>query len=164
MKIYGENGGIAPTFLTTCEWSAWRSYRITPLPRKISPGIHLTGGWVGLEANLDAVEKRKKSYSCRESNLVCLGPFLLFLFCLWSYWHSAATPGLLCQPRVIVKMIVEKQMECRLAGETEVSRPLIISRTPMCTSTHRLSTESAESPASFCSIFQATFATDKKST
>jgi hypothetical protein len=30
---------------------------------------------------------------------------------------TAATPGLLCQPRVIVKMIVEKQMECRLAGE-----------------------------------------------
>jgi hypothetical protein len=25
---------------------------------------------------------------------------------------TAATPGLLCQPRVIVKMIVEKQMEC----------------------------------------------------
>jgi hypothetical protein len=25
---------------------------------------------------------------------------------------NAATPGLLCQPRVIVKMIVEKQMEC----------------------------------------------------
>jgi hypothetical protein len=33
---------------------------------------------------------------------------------------TAATPVLLCQPRVIVKMIVEKQMECRLAGETEV--------------------------------------------
>jgi hypothetical protein len=33
---------------------------------------------------------------------------------------TAATPGLLCQPRVIVKMIVEKQMEGRLAGETEV--------------------------------------------
>jgi hypothetical protein len=33
---------------------------------------------------------------------------------------TAATPGLLCQPRVIVKMIVEEQMECRLAGETEV--------------------------------------------
>jgi hypothetical protein len=32
----------------------------------------------------------------------------------------AATPGLFCQPQVIVKMIVEKQMECRLAGETEV--------------------------------------------
>jgi hypothetical protein len=32
---------------------------------------------------------------------------------------TEATPGLLCQPRVIVKMIVGKQMECRLAGETE---------------------------------------------
>jgi hypothetical protein len=30
---------------------------------------------------------------------------------------TAATPGLLCQPLVIVKM---KQIECRLAGETEV--------------------------------------------
>jgi hypothetical protein len=35
---------------------------------------------------------------------------------------TTATPGLLCQPRVIVKMIVEKQMECRLAGETGVLR------------------------------------------
>jgi hypothetical protein len=33
---------------------------------------------------------------------------------------SAATTGLLCQLRVIMKMIVEKQMKCRLAGETEV--------------------------------------------
>jgi hypothetical protein len=33
---------------------------------------------------------------------------------------TAAIPGLLCQRRVIVKMIVKKQMECRLAGETEV--------------------------------------------
>jgi hypothetical protein len=33
---------------------------------------------------------------------------------------TAANPGLLCQPRVIVKMSVEKQMECGLAGETEV--------------------------------------------
>jgi hypothetical protein len=33
---------------------------------------------------------------------------------------TAATPGLLCQPRVIVKMIVEKHMECILEGETEV--------------------------------------------
>jgi hypothetical protein len=33
---------------------------------------------------------------------------------------TAATPGLLCQPRVIVKMIVEKQMECELTGETKV--------------------------------------------
>jgi hypothetical protein len=33
---------------------------------------------------------------------------------------TAATSGLLCHPRVIVKMIVEKQLEGRLAGETEV--------------------------------------------
>jgi hypothetical protein len=33
---------------------------------------------------------------------------------------TAATPGLLCQLWVKMKMIVEKQMECRLAGETEV--------------------------------------------
>jgi hypothetical protein len=52
--------------------------------------------------------------------------FVLFLqFNFFSYLvceaiGTAATPGLLCQHRVIVKMIVEKQMECRLAGETEV--------------------------------------------
>jgi hypothetical protein len=49
---------------------------------------------------------------------------------VWYYYYyyylvceaigTAATPGLLCQPRVIVKMIVETQMECTLAGETEV--------------------------------------------
>jgi hypothetical protein len=33
---------------------------------------------------------------------------------------TAATPGLLSEPRVIVKKIMKKQMECRLAGETEV--------------------------------------------
>jgi hypothetical protein len=43
-----------------------------------------------------------------------------FYFCLvCEAIGTAATPSLLCQPRVIVKMIVEKQMECRLAGETE---------------------------------------------
>jgi hypothetical protein len=44
--------------------------------------------------------------------------FFLILVC--EAIGTAATPGLLCQPRVIVKMIVEKQMECILAGETEV--------------------------------------------
>jgi hypothetical protein len=36
------------------------------------------------------------------------------------YWILAATPGLLRQPRKIVKMIVEKQMEYILEGEIEV--------------------------------------------
>jgi hypothetical protein len=44
--------------------------------------------------------------------------FYYYLVCETS--GTAASPGLLCQPRVIVKMIVEKHMECRLAGETEV--------------------------------------------
>jgi hypothetical protein len=44
--------------------------------------------------------------------------FFLILVC--EAIGTAATPGLLCQPQVIVKMIVEKEMECRLAGETEV--------------------------------------------
>jgi hypothetical protein len=51
-----------------------------------------------------------------------LSPMKFFFFNLLSEAiGTAVTPGLLCQPRVIVKMIMEKQMECRLAGETEVS-------------------------------------------
>jgi hypothetical protein len=46
--------------------------------------------------------------------------FLYFLILDCEAIGTAATPGLLCQPRVIVKMILEKQMESRLAGETEV--------------------------------------------
>jgi hypothetical protein len=46
--------------------------------------------------------------------------YFFFLILVCEAIGTAATPGLLCQPRVIVKMIVEKQMECRLARETEV--------------------------------------------
>jgi hypothetical protein len=44
----------------------------------------------------------------------------VFFYLVCETIGTAATPGLLCQTRVIVKMIVEQQMECRLAGETEV--------------------------------------------
>jgi hypothetical protein len=47
-------------------------------------------------------------------------PFGFFYYLVCEAIGTAATPGLLCQPRVVVKMIVEKEMECRLAGETEV--------------------------------------------
>jgi hypothetical protein len=53
-----------------------------------------------------------------EHGQIYLIPFFLILVC--EVLGTAATPGLLCQPRVIVKMIVEKQMECSLAGETVV--------------------------------------------
>jgi hypothetical protein len=48
--------------------------------------------------------------------------FVELCFFLYDYETigTAATPGLLCQPRVIMKMIVESMMERRLAGETEV--------------------------------------------
>jgi hypothetical protein len=49
---------------------------------------------------------------------LCYYYFYYYLVC--ETIGTAAIPGLLCQPRVKVKMIVEKQMECRLAGETEV--------------------------------------------
>jgi hypothetical protein len=45
---------------------------------------------------------------------------VVFFYLVCEAIGTAATPGLLCKPRVIVKMIVEKQVECRLAGETEV--------------------------------------------
>jgi hypothetical protein len=45
---------------------------------------------------------------------------IFFYYLVCEAIGTAATPGLLCQPRVIVKMLVEEQMECRLAGETEV--------------------------------------------
>jgi hypothetical protein len=62
------------------------------------------------------------------SNLMLLASFFLYNYFFYYYYYylvceaigTAATPGLLCQPRVIMKMIVEKQMECRVAGETEV--------------------------------------------
>jgi hypothetical protein len=54
------------------------------------------------------------------SRYVILSGRFLFYYLVCEAIGTAATPGLLCQPRVIVKMVVEKQMECRSAGETEV--------------------------------------------
>jgi hypothetical protein len=48
------------------------------------------------------------------------GSEVFFFYLVCEAIGTAATPGLRCQPRVIVKMIVEKQIKCRLAGETEV--------------------------------------------
>jgi hypothetical protein len=46
--------------------------------------------------------------------------FFYYYYLVCEAIDTATTPGQLCQSRVIVKMIVEKQMECRLARETEV--------------------------------------------
>jgi hypothetical protein len=62
---------------------------------------------------------KEKKYLTR---IHCLSRFLIYVFFYLVYEAigTAATPGLLCQPRVIVKIIVEKKMECRLAGEIQV--------------------------------------------
>jgi hypothetical protein len=59
--------------------------------------------------------KIKLGCTCYTLNL-----FFYYYYLVCEAIGIASTPGLLCQPRVIVKMIVEKQMECRLAEETEV--------------------------------------------
>jgi hypothetical protein len=61
-----------------------------------------------------------KCLAFKETEYSLLFFYFLFMYLVCEAIGTAATPGLLCQPRVIVKMIVEKQMEFRLAGETEV--------------------------------------------
>jgi hypothetical protein len=56
----------------------------------------------------------------QQSTLIIPNTPQFFLILVCEAIGTAATPGLLYQPRVIVKMIVEKQMECRFGGETEV--------------------------------------------
>jgi hypothetical protein len=62
---------------------------------------------VGFEPTIPASKRAKTVHA-----------FFFHLFCESS--GTVAIPGLFCQPRMIMKMIMEKQMECRLAGETEV--------------------------------------------
>jgi hypothetical protein len=59
------------------------------------------------------------SYMWNQS-IFTFGSKVVFFFLVCEAIGTATTPGLLCQTRVIVKMIVEKQKECRLAGKTEV--------------------------------------------
>jgi hypothetical protein len=41
---------------------------------------------------------------------LCVGNNVIFYYLVCEAISTAATPGLLCQPRVIVKMIVKKQI------------------------------------------------------
>jgi hypothetical protein len=65
----------------------------------------------------------KSQGACHQDELISGEPpvvkYYYYYYLVYEAIGTEATPGLLCQPRVIVKMIVEKQMERRLAGETE---------------------------------------------
>jgi hypothetical protein len=75
--------------------------------------------WIAVDLQTPHITKKEEIYIYIYMNR------RLFWFFFGEAIGTAATPGLLCQPRVIVKMIVEKHMECKLAGETEVlGKPL----------------------------------------
>jgi hypothetical protein len=57
---------------------------------------------------------RKRDFGNEEKSVpITVALLSIFFYFVCEAIGTAATPGLLCQPRVIVKMIVEKQMECR---------------------------------------------------
>jgi hypothetical protein len=79
----------------------WKVARLYP---QHTSGAH---GWrVGLTTLLPSLSRLSRQN-------VGLFFFFFFIYLVCGAIGTAATPGLLCQPRVIVKMIVEKQMECR---------------------------------------------------
>jgi hypothetical protein len=71
---------------------------------------------------LELLQTRGRFYGHVVKQVLLLNDFT----CYYYYYlvceaiGTVATPGLLCQSWVMVKMILEKQIECRLAGETEV--------------------------------------------
>jgi hypothetical protein len=60
----------------------------------------------------------KSETNCLSYGAAFYKGFVFYLVC--KAIGTAANPGVLCQPRVIVKMIVEKQLECIFAEDTEV--------------------------------------------
>jgi hypothetical protein len=76
---------------------------------------------VGFEPTTTKFERVKTVHTLDLASTVIRGKiYIFFLILNCEAIGNAATPGLLYQPRVIMKMIMEKQMECRLAEETEV--------------------------------------------
>jgi hypothetical protein len=78
----------------------------------LSPQIRRLFSWTQSTELLHISEKSITIFFC----------YFMFIYLVCETIGTAATPGPLCQPRVIVKMIVEKQMECRLAGGNRSSR------------------------------------------
>jgi hypothetical protein len=71
MKTYeGMAAYIAVPFLTSAVYGGERSASCSGhfTPREIAPHAHSIGGWVVPKVGLEAVEKRKISFPCWESN------------------------------------------------------------------------------------------------
>jgi hypothetical protein len=94
----------------------WNNMPVVAAVAKVPPHEIKKKGYMHNKAPSNTVNMSSLSLIYVE---LCLVPFFLFVFYLVCEGiGTAATPGLLCQLRVMVKMFVEKQMECRLAGET----------------------------------------------
>jgi hypothetical protein len=71
MKTYWRSEGIAPRIhdpSTRWEVSGQLPAPVALPPSERPPGTHLTGGWVGPRAGIDAVVKGKIPNPCRDSN------------------------------------------------------------------------------------------------
>jgi hypothetical protein len=66
-------GGIAPPFFISAldggVWSGSRPASFTP--GEIARGTHWIRGWMGPGSGLNAADRRKIPYICRESNPAC---------------------------------------------------------------------------------------------
>jgi hypothetical protein len=78
--------------------------------------FHCKEGW----GPHDSTSKTPNGWYARRGRQISVLWTWVFFNLLCGAIGTVATPGLLCQPQVTVKMIMQKQMECRLAGETEV--------------------------------------------
>jgi hypothetical protein len=75
-----------------------------------------------------------------------MGGPLIFFYLDCEAIGTAAAPDLMCQPRVIMKMIMGKQMECRLAGERNRSSRRKPAPAPLLTITKSHMTRPAFEP------------------
>jgi hypothetical protein len=93
---------------------------------KVTSGVYKQRGRAETQQSMEPQNKIIKEPQHAHKRTILLLRLISFL-CSFSFYlvceaiGTAATPGLLCQPRVIVKMFVETQMECRLAGATKFS-------------------------------------------
>jgi hypothetical protein len=85
--------------------------------------------------------KFQPSYKILYTHIQC---FFFILDC--EAIGTAAIPGLLCQPRVIMKMIMEKQMECRLCRGNRGSRRENLLQRHFCPSQNPTSSDPGLNP------------------